>query len=85
MLTCGIYGFYWQIVTKNEINEVGGDIPTAWLLLVPIANFYWLWKYVESWLKVTKEYKELTILLIVYLIFPPLAIMWIQEGLNTIA
>ncbi len=85
MLTCGIYGIYWSIQTKNEINEKGGDIPTAWLLIIPIANFYWYWRYVEDWIKVTNGYKDLTMILLAYFLFAPLAIYWIQEGLNTLA
>ncbi|MHA1556654.1 MAG: DUF4234 domain-containing protein [Candidatus Heimdallarchaeota archaeon] len=85
MLTCGIYSLYWSIQTKNEINEKGGDIPTAWLLIIPIANFYWYWRYVEDWIKVTNGYKDLTMILLAFFLFSPLAIYWIQEGLNTLA
>ena len=85
MVTCGIYGLYWMIQTKNEINEKGGDIPTAWLIIIPIANFYWLWKYVEQWHAIAKPEQELMMVILVYLIFSPLAIYWIQVALNKLA
>jgi hypothetical protein len=52
-VTFGIYGIYWQVKTKVEMNSVGASIPTAWLLIVPIVNIWWLWKYSEGVDKVT--------------------------------
>ncbi len=48
LITFGIYGIYWQVVTKNEMNARGATIPTAWLLIVPLVNIWWLWKYCEG-------------------------------------
>jgi PKD repeat protein len=48
IITFGIYAIYWFVVTRNEINKFGAQIPTPWLLIVPIANLYWLYKYAEG-------------------------------------
>ena len=32
---------------------MGATIPTAWLIIVPFVNIYWLWKYSEGVEKVT--------------------------------
>ncbi len=85
MLTCGIYSFYWSIQTKNEINEKGGDIPTAWLLFVPFANIYWYWRYIEDWHKVAKPEQELMMVVLAFFLLAPLAIYWIQIALNKLA
>lgn len=53
MITFGIYGIVWEVKTKNEINRLGASIPTAWLIIVPIANIWWLWKYCEGVEKTT--------------------------------
>jgi Domain of unknown function (DUF4234) len=45
LVTFGIYGLVWFVKTKGEMVEAGADIPTAWLLIVPIANIYWVWKW----------------------------------------
>lgn len=45
LITFGIYLIVWFVKTKNEMNQAGSSIPTAWLLLVPFANIWWLWKY----------------------------------------
>ena len=52
-VTFGIYSLVWQVKTKNELNSLGADIPTAWLIIVPFVNLYWLWKYSEGVEKVT--------------------------------
>lgn len=45
LITFGIYGIVWYVKTKDEMNAKGANIPTAWLLIVPIANLFWLWNY----------------------------------------
>jgi hypothetical protein len=45
LITFGIYHIYWYVKTKDEMVETGADIPTGWLLIVPIANIYWIWKW----------------------------------------
>ena len=47
-ITFGIYGIYWQVITKGEMNARGASIPTAWLIIVPFANIWWMWKYSEG-------------------------------------
>jgi len=53
VVTLCIYGLVWLVQTKEEMNSRGADIPTAWLLIVPIGNLVWLWKYAEGVEKVT--------------------------------
>jgi hypothetical protein len=48
LITFGLYYFYWLVSTKNEINRLGAEIPTGWLLIVPIANIYFFYKYAEG-------------------------------------
>jgi hypothetical protein len=44
-VTLGIYSLIWAVKTKNEMNEAGAQIPTAWLIIVPIVGIWWWWKY----------------------------------------
>jgi hypothetical protein len=48
LVTCLIYHIYWLVATKLEMNERGAKIPTAWLIIIPLVNFYWLWKWAEG-------------------------------------
>jgi hypothetical protein len=53
--TFGIYWLVWYVKTKDEMNRLGAAIPTAWLLIVPFANIYWLWVYGTGVALVTKN------------------------------
>lgn len=82
MVTFGIYGIYWSVSTKNELNNKGAGIPTAWLLIVPVVNFYWMWKYAEGAAKVSNGSMttEMTFVLFVLLGYVGMAI--IQNEFN---
>ncbi|SRR3989339_2181437 len=84
-ITFGIYALYWTVSTKDEMNRLGATIPTAWLLIVPIANIYWMYKYCEGFAVYVKKDNN-TILwfvldLFVGIIMPAI----IQSELNKIA
>ena len=53
LVTFGIYSIYWFVSTKNEMNKLGAGIPTAWLIIIPFVNIYWMYKYCEGADKVT--------------------------------
>lgn len=40
LITFGIYQIVWYVKTKNEMNQLGATIPTAWLVIVPIVNIW---------------------------------------------
>jgi len=54
-ITFGLYGLYWMVSTKEEINSFGATIPTAWLIIIPIANYYWMYKYAEGYSNFVKK------------------------------
>lgn len=83
-VTFGIYSIYWEVSTKIEMNEKGASIPTAWLLIVPIVNIWWLWKYSEGVEKITngKSSAVLSFILLFLLGFIGQAI--IQDSFNNL-
>ena len=85
IITFGIYSIYWEVKTKEEINSLGADIPTAWLLIIPIANIYWLYKYAEGFsTKVKKDNNGILWFILFWLsgiIMPAI----VQSELNKIA
>jgi hypothetical protein len=40
IITFGIYVLVWYVKTKDEMNTLGASLPTAWLLIIPLANIY---------------------------------------------
>ena len=54
IITFGIYGLVWYVITKGEMNRRGARIPTALLIIIPLVNIYWMWKFCEGVEKVTR-------------------------------
>jgi Domain of unknown function (DUF4234) len=50
IITLGIYTLVWHVKVKNELNKSGiaNHIPSAWLLIVPIGNIFWLVSFSRS-------------------------------------
>lgn len=55
LITFGIYSIYLLVKTKGEMNRLGANIPTAWLIIVPFVNYWWYWKYSEGVEQVTNK------------------------------
>lgn len=55
IVTIGIYYLIWYVSTKDEMNSKGANIPTAWLLIIPIANWFWIWEFSKGVELVTKK------------------------------
>lgn len=85
IITFGIYGIYWEVKTKEEINSLGGDIPTAWLLIVPIANIYWLYKYADAYSRLVKKDNNGILWFIVFWMIAIIMPAIVQSDLNKIA
>ncbi len=82
IITVGIYGIYWVVSTKNEMVDMGADIPTAWLLIIPIANIYFMWKYAHGVEFISEGAISGVLLFILWLVFFPAAIYMTQTELN---
>ncbi|MCK4896783.1 MAG: DUF4234 domain-containing protein [Candidatus Heimdallarchaeota archaeon] len=81
IITFGVYGLVWIVKTKNEMNELGAKILTAWFIIIPILQIYWFWRYCESFSNVTQKIDAVVLFLIAIIFYP--AFVWIvQSGLN---
>ncbi len=85
IITFGIYFLYWLISTKNDINSLGGKIPTGWLLIIPIANIYWAYKYCEGFSENVKKDNNTLLWFIVYILVGIIMPAIVQSELNKIA
>lgn len=86
ILTIGIYFIYWQIKTKQEMNkELNANIPTCWLLIIPIANIYWLYKYTECFVTKVKRENDFVIWFILFWFLGIIMPYIVQTELNKIA
>ncbi|MBQ6460815.1 DUF4234 domain-containing protein [Candidatus Saccharibacteria bacterium] len=85
IITFGIYSIYWEVKTKEEINSLGADIPTAWLLIIPIANIYWLYKYAEGFSTKVKKDNNGILWFILFWLIGIIMPAIVQSELNKIA
>ena len=85
IITFGIYALYWLVSTKNEINSQGAEIPTAWLLIIPIANIFWFYKYCEGFSKSIKKDNNTILWFLLYCIIAIITPAIVQHELNKVA
>jgi hypothetical protein len=82
IITFGIYGIYWFVKTKGEMNAKGSQIPTAWLIIIPIVNWWWMWKYSEGVEKTTNEGMSAVISFILLFLLGSIGMAVIQNEFN---
>jgi hypothetical protein len=85
IVTFGIYAIVWLVKTKNEMVKQGAEIPTAWLLIVPIASIYWYWKWCGGVEHATKGKLSQVIAFILVLVLSLIGMAIIQAELNKAA
>ena len=84
LITVGLYGIYWIVKTKEEINSVGGEIPTAWLLIFPFANLYFLFRYVEGFSNYVRKDENPILWFVLWMFVPIIPVVLVQMDLNRI-
>jgi hypothetical protein len=84
-VTLGIYGIVWQVKTKNEMNARGAQIPTAWLIIVPIVSYYWLWKYSEGVEQTTNASISTILSFVLLALLGPIGAAIIQNDFNKLS
>jgi uncharacterized protein DUF4234 len=82
IFTFGIYPIAWHVMTKNEMNEAGADIPTAWMLLIPFVNIYWLWKWCGGIEHITREKMTAPVAFLLHVLLPLIGMAILQDTMN---
>lgn len=86
LLTLGFYGLYWFVVTKRDIVSRGGNIPTCWLMIVPFANIYLLYRYSREAARVFRNRDDWIAYFILYFFMGGvITLALVQEKLNKLA
>lgn len=82
IVTLGIYNIVWFVKTKGEMVKHGAEIPTAWLIIVPIANIYWMWKWSGGVEHVTRGKQQQVIAFILVFVLGIVGVAIIQSWFN---
>ena len=53
--TLGLYLIYWAVITKRELEQAGGHVPNAILIIFPLANLYFWYRYAQSYAAIVKR------------------------------
>ena len=85
LFTCGIYHVVWYVKTTHEMRTLGADIPTCWLLLIPIANIYWLVKWCQGVGKVTGGALSAVVAFVLLFFLGAIGAAIIQSKFNKVA
>ncbi len=83
-ITLGIYSIYWYVVTKGEMNQKGATIPTAWLIIIPFVNIWWMWKYSEGVELVTDHKMSTVIAFVLLFVLGPIGSAVLQDSFNKV-
>lgn len=89
LVTLGFYHFYWLYKTKEDINKIGGSVPTFVFAILPFFNIYFNYRYAQDFVKYIRKTDDTApiILFFLLLLFAPIFIapFMIQYELNNYA
>lgn len=85
IITFGLYGIYWIVKTKSEMNAQGANVPTAWLIIIPIVSIWWLWKFSEGVDHVTNGAMSAGVTFLLLWLLSLIGMAIVQSALNKVA
>lgn len=82
IVTFGIYALIWFVRSKDEMNKAGADIPSAWLMIVPFASIYWMWKWAGGVEMVTRGKQSQGVAFIMVFLLSIIGMAIMQDAFN---
>ena len=83
IVTLGFYFIYWAIKTKNELKQLTGlYIPTGFLMVLPLVNFYFWYKYSIAYAKQVRNNDNYIGYFLLASLLPWAAIFIMQSEIN---
>lgn len=84
LITAGIYHIVWLCKTTTELRNLGYDVPTRWMLIIPFANIYWLWCYSKAVEEATGGQNTQLVYFIVQMLLGAIGQAIIQNDFNRV-
>ena len=82
LITLGIYSLVWMVKTKDEMVRDGAQIPSAWWLICPIVNLWWIYKWCGGVEHVTGGKLPQGVALLLHVMLGVIGMAIIQDALN---
>jgi hypothetical protein len=84
LVTLGIYAIIWIARSRGEMVARGAAIPTTWLIIVPIANLIYYWKWSKGVEHVTGGTANGVVVFILMLFLGPVGYIYAQSQFNKV-
>ncbi len=84
-VTFGLYFLYWMWVTAGELDRRGGNVPHPIWSLVPILNFWFLWRWCKGVAVATDGDWSTGVALLLMLLLPGIGAAVLQSTFNRYA
>lgn len=84
-VTLFIYGIVWYIQCAREMRTRGADIPHGILLIIPIVNLFWVWKFSEGVCKVTGGKTSAILAFLLLFFLGPIGMAIHQSSFNSVS
>ncbi len=84
-VTLGIYAIVWYVKAGREMRVRGAQVPTAWLMIIPIISIYWFWKWCAAVGKVSRGSMPGLVAAILLLFLGPIGMAIVQAQFNKVA
>lgn len=84
IITIGFYFIYWSVKTKNSLNCLGARVPTAFLIIIPIANFYFWYKYSEAFAQYINKNNNVVAYFLLMALLPFIGMFILQAQINEV-
>ncbi len=62
--TFGIYYFFWVYHTKEDINGIGGKIPTFFLFWIPLVNIYFYYCFAYEFVRLINKKEDMVVVIL---------------------
>lgn len=82
-LTFGIYSIFWFARTRGEMVRKGADVPTTWLIIIPIIQLWYYWKWSVGVNTVTQKLDGILVFLVIMLL-GPIGAAIVQDSFNKV-
>ncbi len=84
LVTFGVYEIVWLAKTRGEMVRKGAEIPTTFLIIVPLANLFYIWKYSQGVEHVSQGKMQWFVVLLLHMLLGPIGTAVIQDTFNKV-
>jgi hypothetical protein len=84
IVTLGIYAIVWLARTRGEMVARGAAIPTTWLLIVPLVNLVYYWKWSKGVEHVSGGEASGALTFVLMLLVGPVGYVYAQVQFNKV-